>query len=445
MTRIRLAFVLVYLTSGVLVAADWPHWRGPTGSGTSPESGLPVRWSATDNVAWKAPVTGLGVSTPIVVGDLVVVTSQVGAGLRQPGNHPRLVQGGDAAAAGERALGGPRGASGDGRTMFVVDAFHRADGRRAWQHQLEAQGELPGVHDKHNLASPSPVSDGQRVYAWFGTGQVVALDLSGTLVWQRHLGKEISPFDVNWGHSSSPTMFGDALILLCDHEPSSYLLALDGRTGQQRWKADRGRGRMSYSTPLVVDSSSGPELIVNSSERVDAYDPRTGTLLWHAGGTNRFPIPMPVFHDGVIYMSRGYRSSPYMAIRPGGRGDVSKTHVVWESATGAPYISSLVYYDGLIYMATDVGAVSVVDATNGQRVSQQRVEGVFSASPVAGDGKIYFVSENGETIVMQAGRTPTVLARNDIGERSVASPAISNGQIFIRTDDHVFAIGKPRS
>ena len=152
---------------------------------------------------------------------------------------------------------------------------------------------------------------------------------------------------------------------------------------------------------------------------------------------------MPVYHDGVIYMSRGYRSSPYVAIRPGGRGDVSKTHVVWESPTGAPYISSLVHDAGLIYMATDVGAVTVVDAKTGQRTSQQRIDGIFSASPVAGDGKIYFVSETGETIVLQAGRNPTVLARNDVGERAIASPAISNGQIFIRTDDHVFAIGTP--
>jgi outer membrane protein assembly factor BamB len=190
-----------------------------------------------------------------------------------------------------------------------------------------------------------------------------------------------------------------------------------------------------------VNTPSGPELIVNSSERVDAYDPRTGAHLWFTGGTNRFPIPMPVFHDGLIYMSRGYRSGPYMAIRPGGRGDVSKSHVVWEAATGAPYISSLVFNAGLIYMATDVGAITVVDAETGQRVFQQRIDGVFSASPVAGDGKIYFVSETGETIVLQAGRTPTVLARNDLGERAVASPAISNGRIFIRTDDHVFCIG----
>ena len=439
---VRLILVLVLLAGGSVIAADWPQWRGPNGTGATSETNLPVRWSATENVAWKAPVGGLGVSTPIVSGDRVFVTSQIGSGVRQPGNHPRLVQGGNAAEAGERELGASRQSQApDGRTVFLVESFHRADGRRLWQYRLEAEGPLPGVHDKHNLASPSPVTDGQLVYAWFGTGQIVALDTNGTLVWQRHLGKEISPFDVIWGHSSSPTLFGDLLILLCDHEPASYLLAVDKRTGKEQWRAARGKGRLSYSTPLVVNAPTGPELIVNSSERVDAYDPRNGALLWYTGGTNRFPIPMPVFHDGVIYMSRGYRSSPYMAIRPGGRGDVSKSHVVWESGTGAPYISSLVYEGGLIYMATDVGAVTVVDAASGQRVSQQRVEGIFSASPVAGDGKIYFVSETGETIVMQSGRTPTVLARNDLGERAIASPAISNGQIFIRTDDHIYCIG----
>jgi outer membrane protein assembly factor BamB len=442
MAIVRLAFILALIAGASVTAADWPQWRGPNGTGATNERNLPVRWSASQNVRWKAQIGGLGVSTPIVSGDRVFVTSQSGAGVRQAGNHPRLVQGGGAAEAGERELGSSRrSTSTDDRTFFLVESFGRADGKRLWQYRLEATGTLTGVHDKHNLASPSPVTDGQMVYAWFGTGQIVALDMDGKEVWRRHLGQEISPFEVIWGHSSSPTLFGDLLILLCDHEPASYLLAVDKRTGKERWRADRGKGRLSYSTPLVVNTPNGPELIVNSSERVDAYDPRTGQLLWFTGGTNRFPIPTPVFHDGLIYMSRGYRSGPYMAIRPGGRGDVSKSHVVWEAATGAPYISSLVYDAGLIYMATDVGAVTVVDAKTGQRVSQQRVEGVFSASPVAGDGKIYFVSENGETIVMQSGRTPTVLARNDLGERAVASPAISNGQIFIRTDDHVFCIG----
>jgi outer membrane protein assembly factor BamB len=439
-TRLLLA-MLTWAVGTSVLAADWPTWRGPSGNGTVDEGRLPETWSATENVAWKAPIGGVGVSSPIVSGDVVIVTSQIGTGVRRPGNHPRLVQGGDAESAGERALDTSR-AAGDGDAVaFLVEAFHRDDGRRLWEYRLAARGDLPGVHDKHNLASPSPVTNGEMVYAWFGTGQIVALHLEGEEIWQRHLGEEIAPFDLVWGHSSSPTLFGDLLILLCDHEPASYLLALDARTGGERWRADRGSGRLSYSTPLVVEGPRGPELVVNSSQRVDAYDPRTGELLWYTGEANRFPIPMPLFHDGVIYMSRGYRSGPYMAIRPGGRGDVSDSHVVWRRETGAPYISSLVLDDGLLYMATDVGAVTVVDAATGERTSQQRVEGVFSASPVAGDGKIYFVSESGETIVLRAGPEPTVLARNDVGERAVASPAISNGQIFIRTDDHVFCIG----
>ena len=442
----RFALLLAVGAGATLSAADWPHWRGPNGTGTTNESALPVTWSATENVAWKAPVTGLGVSSPIVTGNLVIVTSQLGDSTRRAGNHPRLVQSGDAEAAGERALGQSRTARADANApaTFIVEAFNRADGRRMWEYRIQAAGPMPEVHDKHNMASSSPVSDGQMIYAWFATGQIVALDMNGRRVWERHLGKEIAPFDIVWGHSSSPTIFEDSLLLLCDHTSAAYLLALDRRTGKEKWRADRGAGKSSYSTPLVVPGPSGPEIIVNSSERVDAYDARTGAPLWHTGGTNRFPVPSPLFHDGVIYMSRGYRSSPYMALRPGGRGDITKTHVLWENTTGGPYIASLVYYDGLIYMPTDVGAVTVVDAKDGSRVWQQRVDGVFSASPVAADGKVYFQSENGETIVLRAGRTPEVLSRNPLGERTIASPAVSNGQIFIRTDDHVFAIGEEK-
>jgi outer membrane protein assembly factor BamB len=434
------------LLGGVTVAAaDWPNWRGPNGTGSTAESGVPVKWSATENVAWKTPIAGLGVSTPIVVGDVVVATSQVGSSTRRSGTHPRLAQGAQAAASGERSLGESRGnrrAADDGRAHFLVEAFGRADGKKRWQYQVEAVGPLPEVHDKHNMASSSPASDGQAIYAWFATGQIVALDLNGKRLWERHLGREISPYDIIWGHSSSPTVFEDMLLLLSDHTTASYLLALDKRTGREKWKADRGKGKLSYSTPLVVPGPNGPEVIVNSSDRVDGYNARTGELLWHTGSTNRFPVPSPVFHDGVIYMSRGYRSSPYMALRPGGRGDISKTHVIWENTTGGPYVSSLLHDNGLVYMATDVGAVTVVDAKDGSRVWQQRIDGVFSASPVAADGKIYFLSETGHTIVIRSGRAPEVLARNDLGERQIASPAISNGQIFIRTDDHLFAIGK---
>ena len=434
------AIVAAFLVASVS-ARDWPQWRGPHGTGVAADGPLPLRWSATENVAWTADLGGVGVSSPVVAGARVFVTSQIGSGTSRVG--PRLAQGAAAEGLGERSIGTSRTTvppAADG-PIFVIEAFDRADGRLAWQYRLPAAAPMPTVHDKHNMASPSPVTDGRHVYAWFSTGQLVVLDMEGRLVWQRHLGREIGPFEINWGHSSSPTLFGDLLILLCDHEPASYLLALDARTGEERWRVDRGRGRQSYSTPFVVDTAAGPELIVNSSQRVDAYDPRTGTALWHVGGQNQFPIPSPTFDNGVIYLSRGYRSGPYMAVRAGGRGDVNASHVVWQAATGAPYISSLVHTGGLIYMASDVGGVTILDAGTGQRVWQQRIEGVFSASPVAGDGKVYFVTEGGSTVVIGGGRQPAILARNELGERLIASPALSHGRVFLRSDDRLFAIG----
>jgi outer membrane protein assembly factor BamB len=435
---LTLAGVIFAALGAPLSAENWPHWRGPVASGVSSETGLPLKWSDSENVAWKAKLGGTGVSSPIVWGDQVFVTSQIGTGQSRVG--PRLGQGQDANAA-ERGLS-KTGAGGDKTLRFVVEAFSRADGRRLWAHAVAAEGELPPVHDKHNLASASPVTDGARVYAVFGSGQVVAVDLNGKPLWTRHLGKEFAPFDINWGNGSSPIVYKNSLILVCYHERSSYLLALDSQTGKQLWKTDRPRGVLSYSTPLVVPAPSGDELIVNSTVGIEAYDPSTGRALWHFNEANQFPIPVAMHHDGVIYLSRGYRSGPYAAFRPGGRGDISKTHVLWHVPTGAPYISSLVHYNGLLYMAGDVGVVTCVDAKTGERVWRERLGGVYTASPVAADGKVYLLSESGETIVLKAGRTPEVLARNAIAGRILASPAISSGRLFIRTDDQIVAIGK---
>ncbi len=420
-------------------ADHWPNWRGPSASGVSTEQGLPVRWGNAENIAWKAPLRGFGISSPIVWGDLVFVTSQVGNGEVRPG--PRLVQSGNPVEAGERPLGsGPT--RGDGKVSFLVSALDRASGRRAWEFELAAEQPLPSVHEKHNLASPSPVTDGERVYAWFATGQIAAVDLTGKLVWKKHLGAEYGPFEINWGHGSSPVVYKDQLILLCYHDNASYLLALDSRTGAVRWKINAASGVTSYSTPLVVETGGKAEIVVNSSIGVSGHDISTGERLWHFEEANRFPIPMPLFHDGVIYTSRGYRSSPFLAIRPGGKGNVAASHVAWRVPSGAPYVSSLVQYDGLIYMVGDVGVLTVVDARTGERLHQERVGGVFSASPVAADGKVYFVSEDGETIVVAAGRTPRVLARNRLDARQLASPAIASGRVFIRADDALYAIGK---
>ena len=442
MTRLLLLVLLASTAS--LAAADWPQWRGPSSSGVSPESGLPVTWSPTENIAWKAALAGVGTSSPIVSGDIVVVTSQSGRSPLAAGeSHPQLARDDGELAKREAPIGGRRDANTEvDEVWLAVEAFGRADGKRRWVWRAKAAEPIPSVHEKHNLATPTPVTDGQRVYAWFGNGQVVALDMEGREIWSRHLGVDHAPFKTQWGHGSSPTLYKDSLLLLCDHLGDSYLLAIDTTTGRDRWKADRGSGRVSHSTPLVVPGPNGDELIVNSSDRIDAYDPRNGTLLWHEGTSRQTPIPSAVYHDGRIFLSRGYRNSDYMAIRPGGRGDVSATNVEWRRPSGASYVPSVLYYDGLLYMTNEVGVVTCADARTGETVWRHRLGGVFFASPVAGGGYVYMASETGDTFVLQAGRQPLVRARNDLGERLIASPAISGGRIFLRSDGSLFAIGR---
>jgi outer membrane protein assembly factor BamB len=433
----RAILIALVLTPVAVAAENWPAWRGPHATGVSPETNLPERWSATENIAWQAPLRGAGVSSPVVFGNLVFVTSQEGTGVRRQGNHPSLVQGAEPGKSGERTL---TGSAESDRTRFVIAAFDRATGKRAWEHVLEAEGTQQGVHDKHNLASPSPVTDGERVYAWFGTGQLVALDMKGKVAWQRHLAKEYGTFDINWGHASSPALYKDSLILPCYHSPASYLLSVDAKTGKTRWKADRGKDVISYSTPVIVEGPAGAELVINTSEGVEAHNPETGERLWQFVEPNRFPIPVASPHQGTLYLTRGYRSGPYMAIKTGGRGDVSKTHVAWHVPTGAPYVPSAVHYNGVFYMAGENGIVNAIDAATGERLWQERIGGIFTASPVAGDGKVYLLSETGETVVLQAGRTPKVLARNTVDGHFVASPAIAAGQLFLRADDRLIAI-----
>jgi len=445
MTR-AISTLAITVSFGVaLGAADWPAWRGQNDSGVSAEKNLPVSWSDAQNLAWESPLRGLGISTPIVSGDTVFVTSQDGAVSARPGNHPTLVQSDELETFGERTLGGRRQGDrpvAEARVQFVVTALDRGTGARLWEYAIDAEGPLPEIHEKHNLASPSPVSDGERVYAWFGTGQLVALDMTGKPVWRRNLARDIAPVSIIWGPGSSPVVYKDSLILQSYHGQTAYLLSVDAKTGKTKWKADEKKGVTSYSTPVVVQSPTGPELVVNSSIGVAGHDPDTGERLWFYSEANAFPVPAAVASDGVIYLNRGYRSSPYMAIKAGGRGDISSTHVLWRQATSGPYVPSLVQYEGLIYMATGQGIISAVEASTGERVWQERVPGVYMASPVAGDGKIYFLSETGETLVLQAGREHKILARNKLTGRFGASPAIAGGRLYLRADDRIVAVGE---
>jgi outer membrane protein assembly factor BamB len=378
------------------------------------------------------------------MGNRVFVTSQIGNAAIRGGSHPQLARDDPSLVVRENPMGGRRSEpqADNSEVFLVIEAFNRSNGNKLWEYRELAAGPFPELHEKHNLATPTPITDGEHLYAWFGNGLIICLDMKGNLVWSRHLGQEYFPFQIQWGPASSPVLYKDLIILLCDHNLASYLLALDKRTGKEQWKKDRGTGRVSFSTPLVISGPAGDELIVNSSERIDAYNPANGELLWHVGSPRQSPIPSPVFHDSVIYISRGYRNSDFLAIRPGGRGEVTESHILWRTPTGASYVPSILYYDGLLYMTSDVGIVTCAEASTGEQVWQQRLRGIFFASPTAADGKVYFVSETGETYVVRAGREPHILARNNLAERFIASPAISRGHIFLRSDENLFCIGK---
>ncbi|MEW5978622.1 MAG: PQQ-binding-like beta-propeller repeat protein [Acidobacteriota bacterium] len=431
MTRnlVSLAFLMLLASSALLsnpaMAENWPQWRGPEANGISREKGLPVTWDSSDSIIWKVKLPGRGNSTPIIWGDRLFLTFQIGSGKVEvrSARHDGPVQ------------------TDDGPVTFVVQCLRSKDGTLLWEHRIPAEKPLPPVHAFHNLSSPSPITDGERVYAWFGTGQIVVLTMDGKRVWSRSLGKEYSPYQLLWGHGSSPVIHNEHLFLLCDHNPAAYLLALDRRTGREVWKVDRGQGLRSYSTPFLMKVGERHELIVNSNPRVDAYDPQTGRLLWHADDYCRVPVPTPTSAEGILYMSRGYNSGPYMAIRPGGTGNVNESHVLWRVPTGAPYVSSLVHYEDLLYMATEVGIVRCIEARTGKTVWTERVGGNFSASPVVAEGRIYLLNEAGETVVLEAGRKCRILARNALGEVCRASPAVAGGRILIRSDQHLYSIG----
>lgn len=436
-----LVFSLTIATA--LNAANWPQWRGPAGTGVSADTAVPTEWSESRNIAWKAPIGGLGVSSPIVWGDRAFITYQVGASALRGGNHPTFIQGGDARAAGEVPLGGERPSEINDKIQFVVAAYQTSDGKLLWEYKLNADGDLPPVHEKRNLAVSSPVTDGERVYAWFANGQLAAVNTNGKLAWSRHLGKEYKTFDLAWGHASSPALYRDRLLLMCYEDSFAYLLGLDSRTGKELWKVERPAPLKSYSTPLVLETGKGPEVIVNATGGLEAFDPCDGKSLWTFKEETRFAVPMPVIHEGVIYTSRGYRSGPYMAMRAGLRGDVAKDQLLWHVPTGAPYTSSIVYSNGLIFFAQEAGIVSCVEAETGKLVWRERLGGIYSSSPVAAGDRVYLFSETGETIVLRASRKPEVLARNKLDGHVIASPAIAGGRILIRTDRHLIAVANP--
>jgi len=387
-------------------AKYWTRWRGPSGQGLASAGDYPDTWSGTTNVAWKAPLPGQGNSSPIIWADRIFLTTAY-----------------------------------DGGRRLSVLALQRSTGARLWESFAPPGRTDSWVNNKNGHASGTPATDGRRVYAYFGSRGLVAFDLDGKLVWQRDLG----PMDVYHGPAGSPLLYKDRLVLYQDQGNGSFIAAFDTQTGRPLWRTARD-ANVGWGSPIAVHVADHDEIIVSGQRMVQAYDPDTGRELWRCGGNLWEVIPTPVVGYGMVFCSSG-RAGPTLAIRPGGKGDITRTNLAWSSPRGSPFVPSPILYGDALYMVNDMSSiVTALEAMTGRvlwqgRLGAARSEG-FSASPVAVDDKIFFTNDDGETFVLRAGSKFEMLHVNRIGESTLASPALVDGRWYIRTNRTLFAIGR---
>ena len=407
------------LSLSVVRAENWPQWRGPNLNGVSNEKNLPVKWSAEENVAWKVAMPGLSGSTPIIWRDRIFVSV----------------------------------AEADNLALWCIA---RNNGEVVWKQPLGA-GNVK--MRKHNMSSPSPVTDGRAVYVITGTGILKAFDFAGKELWTRDIQKEYGAFGLNWGYASSPLLFDDSLFVQVLHgmktDEPSYVMRIDKKNGKTLWKVDRPTNAIrespdSYTTPALLRYGKTTEIVITGGDCVTGHDPANGKELWRANGLNPENNPFyrivasPIVFNEIIYAPT--RVKPLLALRAGGRGDITSSHVLWSTVNG-PDVPTPVTDGKYFYIVNDRGIVWALDAKTGAEVyGQQRLKpGTYSGSPVLADGRIYITDEDGLTTVIAAGPKFEVLAENPLNEYCLSSPAISDGRIYIRTSGHLYAIGSKKS
>lgn len=401
-------------------AADWSQFRGPSGNGVSQTTGLPTEWSSEKNIVWKAKLPGHGSSSPVLFGDQVFVTSYTGYGLTEEDN------------------GNPSD------LRLHVISVNRDSGEIMWDESVSPINEVQKITKRivdHGYASGTPACDGTGVYAFFGTSGVVAYDLKGKLKWQTDVGDGTAGF----GSASSPILYKDFVIVNASIE-SSTVYALNKSNGEVAWKAeDIVR---AWTTPSIVDVPGGKqELVVNQKNQIFGFDPDTGKKLWTCEGIQDYVVPVVVQNEGILYCLGG-RSNRSIAVRPGGRGDVTKTHKLWEVNVGAN-VTSPVYHDGHLYWASDRGIAFCLNAKDGEVVYKNRLPtgARLYASIVLADGKLYVTTRDSGVIVLKAGPEYVELARNEIksdDDLFNASPAVSEGSIYLRTNGYLYRIAEKK-
>jgi outer membrane protein assembly factor BamB len=443
-SRISIAVVICFLSTVMLLdsiaggspAPNWPQWRGPGGQGISTEKNLPTEWSATKNIKWKTAIAGRGHSSPIVWGNRIFLTTAI-EGAIVPG--AKAVKHMD----GDKEFLHPDSVGADHKHTFKVICLNADTGKILWEQTAYEGTPYDNRHRKSSFASSTPATDGKLVYAFFGTEGLYAYDMGGKLAWKADLGKLGT---VGMGTGTSPILYENLLILQCDEEngAASFIIALDKKTGREVWKTPR-KVQVSWATPILVRAPERTELITIGNETIIAYDPATGKELWRHKGVESNAIPSPVANQEMVFVTAGSPVKIAMAIRLGGSGDLTNSaNVAWKYAKGTAYVPSPILYGDYLYLTTDKGILTCLDARTGEvKYDGGRVPipATFTASPVAFEGKILLTSEDGDTFIVRAGPKHEILGTNSLGEPVYASPAIADRKIFIRGERNIYCIG----
>ncbi len=420
MVRFILGFAVgLLLTGSVESAEQWSRFRGPNGQGVSSQTDLPTQWSADENIAWKTEIPGHGWSSPIVWDDHIFLTSTTE----------------------------------DGKDCHVL-AVDRKTGKILWDKTVFEQV-TENKHERNSYSTSTPVTDGKHVFALFGDGSFVALDFDGNVAWTN---RDLRYYSQH-GLGTSPILYKDLLLLAVNpsnrEEPKvlgwqkpwdrSYLLALDKSTGKERWRGLRGQSRIAHATPCIVTVNGKDQILSPAGDVIQGFDPDNGNLIWTVESSGEPCVPSPAVGDGLVY-SAPAGSEAIRAVRPDGQGDCTETHIAWMQKRNAPMISSFLYVKPCLYTATEGGSFSAFDAATGEFLWQKRLGGALNPSPLYADGKFYVLSEQGRTTVLKPSddpkTPPETIAENELDEHALASIAVAGRQLLIRTDRHLWCIGK---
>jgi len=445
-----LMLALLSIAGFVQAEDNWPHWRGPHHNGISDAKNLPMKWSATENIVWKIPLPSWSAATPIIWGDRIFITSPSKS---EPKHEPEQKQIQEQSQTQRKRR---RSALDPGGPKLLLFCIAKKDGKILWERELDDKNQ---IHRKQNDATPSPVTDGRYVWAVTGTGKVAAFDMNGKPVWTKDLQKDYGPFGHNWGYGSSPLLYDGSLIVEVLHgmktDDPSYIVSFNAAKGEVQWHQERPTDAEmespdAYTTPVILEHKGKTQIVISGGDYVTGHDFETGKEIWRAAGLNPLKrrnyrvVPTPIIVDGIIYAPT--RKKPLLALKVGGTGDITESHLVWKyEGSAAPDVPSPVSDGKFFYMIDDRGLVTSLDAKTGTLIwgPETTTEGIVSASPILVDGKLYIINEKGVTSIVSVGSEFKLLGTNELdGSYTLASPAVSGSQLFIRTSTHLYCIGR---